>query len=180
MGSPLQSLQQYMKWPSEKCPFSTFCVESHTKERVPMRQIARIGAVACATAALAVTGPSAMAAQMGDHGPKPAAPAPPPRGEIVICNHSGYMFDVFADGPSIREDDLAGSFDECTDWARVLTGKYDIGFALRVPSQSNVIIQARFKREDHVFYKVFNGQGIVTTNVGRDELTRVDLYIPRA
>jgi hypothetical protein len=145
-----------------------------------MRQIARAGAVAFAAAALTVTGVSAaIAAPMGD-APKPARPAPPPHGQIVVCNHSGYMFDVFADGPSIREDDLAGSFDECTDWRPVLTGKYDIGFALRVPSQQNVIIQARFKREGHVFYKVFNGQGIVTTNVGRDELTRVDLYIPRA
>jgi len=144
-----------------------------------MRQIARLGAVAFATAALALTGTSAMAAPMGD-APHHNRPAPPPTGQIVICNHSGYMFDVFADGPSIREDDLAGSFDECTDWASVLTGKYDIGFALRVPSQQNIIIQARFKREDHVFYKVFNGQGIVTTNVGRSELTRVDLYIPRA
>jgi hypothetical protein len=138
------------------------------------------GAVVCATAALALAGTSAVAAPVGDmpH-PKAAKPAPPPRGEIVICNHSGYMFDVFADGPSIREDDLAGSFDECTDWARVLTGNYEIGFALRVPSQQNVIIQARFKREDHVFYKVFNTQGIVRANVGNHELTRVDLYIPR-
>jgi hypothetical protein len=145
-----------------------------------MRQIARAGAVAFAAAALTVTGISAaMAAPMGD-APKPARPAPPPTGQIAICNHSGYMFDVFADGPSIREDDLAGTFDECTDWRPVLTGKYDIGFALRVPSQSNVIIQARFKREGHVFYKVFNGQGIVSTSVGKDELTRVDLYIPRA
>jgi hypothetical protein len=145
-----------------------------------MRQIARAGAVAFAAAALTVTGVSAaMAAPMGD-APKPHRAAPPPVGQIVVCNHSGYMFDVFADGPSIREDDLAGSFDECTDWRPVLAGKYDIGFALRVPSQQNVIIQARFKREGHVFYKVFNNQGIVTTNVGRDELTRVDLYIPRA
>jgi hypothetical protein len=145
-----------------------------------MRQIARAGAVAFAAAAITLTGISAAtAAPMGDK-PHPAAPAPPPTGEIVICNHSGYMFDVYADGPSIREDDLAGSFDECTNWRRVLTGKYDIGFALRVPSQQNVLIQARFKREDHVFYKVFNGQGLVSTSVGRDELTRVDLYIPRA
>jgi hypothetical protein len=145
-----------------------------------MRQIARAGAVAFAAAALTVTGISAaMAAPMGD-APRPARPAPPPTGQIAICNHSGYMFDVFADGPSIREDDLAGSFDECTDWRPVLTGKYDIGFALRVPSQQNVIIQARFKREGHVFYKVFNGQGIVSTSVGNHELTRVDLYIPRA
>jgi hypothetical protein len=144
-----------------------------------MRQIARVGAVAFAAAALSVTGVSAaMAAPMGD-APRPHHAAPP-TGEIVICNHSGYMFDVFADGPSIREDDLAGSFDECTDWRPVLIGKYDIGFALRIPSESNVIIQARFKRDGHVFYKVFNHQGIVSTNVGRGELTRVDLYIPRA
>jgi len=139
------------------------------------------GAVVCATAALALTATSAVAAPAGDMPHPHAAPPPaPPRGEIVICNHSGYMFDVFADGPSIRTDDLAGSFDECTDWARVLTGNYEIGFALRVPSQQNVIIQARFKRDDHVFYKVFNHEGIIKTNVGRGELTRVDLYIPRA
>jgi hypothetical protein len=138
-----------------------------------MRKMTRAGAVvfaAAAATAVVLPASSASAATAGGG----------PRGEIVICNHSGYMFDVYADGPSIREDDLAGSFDECTDWARVLTGRYDIGFALRVPSQSNVIIQARFKRDDHVFYKVFNQQGVVSTNVGYGELTRVDLYIPRA
>jgi hypothetical protein len=160
-------------------PVFDLLVGSQPKERVSMRQIARAGAVAFAAAALAFTGTAAHAAPMGDK-PKPAAPAPPPVGQIVICNHSGYMFDVYADGPSIREDDLAGSFDECTDWRPVLTGKYDIGFALRVPSQQNILIQARFKREGHVFYKVFNGQGVVSTSVARDELTRVDLYIPRA
>jgi hypothetical protein len=139
------------------------------------------GVLAAATACLLLTLPAgtAGAVTMGD-APKPAKAAPPPTGQIVICNHSGYMFDVFADGPSIREDDLAGTFDECTDWRPVLTGKYDIGFALRIPSQANVIIQARFKREGHVFYKVFNGQGIVSTSVANHELTRVDLYIPRA
>jgi hypothetical protein len=136
-----------------------------------MRNLSRAGAVVVAAAAASAVVVPASAAH---------AYSGPPRGEIVICNHSGYMFDVYADGPSIREDDLAGSFDECTDWARVLPGKYDIGFALRVPSQQNVIIQARFKREDHVFYKVFNGQGVVSTSVAPQELTRVDLYIPRA
>jgi hypothetical protein len=138
-----------------------------------MRNLNRAGAVvvaAAAASAIVIPASAAHAATTGGI----------PRGEIVICNHSGYMFDVYADGPSIREDDLAGSFDECTDWSRVLPGKYDIGFALRVPSQQNVIIQARFKREGHVFYKVFNNQGVVTTNVGYRELTRVDLYIPRA
>ena len=136
-----------------------------------MRKMTRAGAVVVAAAAATAVALPASAAHASDG---------PPRGEIVICNHSGYMFDVYADGPSIREDDLAGSFDECTDWARVLTGKYDIGFALRVPSTQTVIIQARFKRDDHVFYKVFNGEGVVSTNVGHDELTRVDLYIPKA
>jgi hypothetical protein len=138
-----------------------------------MRKMNRAGAVVVAAAAASAIVLPASAAHAANTGGVP-------RGEIVICNHSGYMFDVYADGPSIREDDLAGSFDECTDWARVLPGKYDIGFALRVPSQQNVIIQARFKREDHVFYKVFNHEGVVSTSVGPQELTRVDLYIPRA
>lgn len=103
-----------------------------------------------------------------------------PRGEMVICNHSGYIFDLFADGPSSRTDDLAGNYDECTDWARVLPGNYDIGYSLRIPSQQNVIIQARIKREGHVIYKVFkNSTGILKTNVAPDKTTRVDLFIPR-
>jgi hypothetical protein len=89
------------------------------------------GVLAAAAACLSIALPAG-AATMGD-APKPAKPVPPPTGQIVICNHSGYMFDVYADGPSIREDDLAGSFDECTDWRPVLTGGYDIGFALRLP-----------------------------------------------
>jgi hypothetical protein len=139
------------------------------------------GVLAAAAACLSIALPAgtAGAAITGDK-PKPAPAPPPPTGQIVICNHSGYMFDVYAEGASIRTDDLAGSFDECTDWAPVLTGGYSIGFALRVPSQQNVIIQARFKRENHVFYKVFNGQGVVSSNVAKDETTRVDLYIPRA
>lgn len=103
-----------------------------------------------------------------------------PRGELVICNHSGYIFDLFADGPSTRTDDLAGNFDECTDWYRVLPGNYEIGYSLRIPSQQNVIIQARIKREGHVIYKIFkNSSGILKTNVAPDETTRVDLFIPR-
>ncbi len=31
-----------------------------------------------------------------------------------------------------------------------------------------------------MFYKVFNNEGIVSTNVGPDQLTRVDLFIPQA
>jgi hypothetical protein len=90
------------------------------------------------------------------------------------------MFNVYADGPSVREDDLAGSFDECTDWAKVLTGGYNIGFGLRTTSAQNVIIQARFKRDDHVYYKVFNREGIIPAFVNAGEVTRVDLFIPQA
>src|SRR5689334_824796 len=88
------------------------------ESEIPMRTSVRTaGVLAAAAACLSIALPagSASAAPMGD-APKPAKPAPPPTGRIVICNHSGYMFDVYADGPSIREDDLAGSFDECTDW----------------------------------------------------------------
>ncbi|MGQ0846568.1 MAG: hypothetical protein ACT4QF_20790 [Sporichthyaceae bacterium] len=134
-----------------------------------MRKMSRAGAVVVAAAAATAVLPAAAATASST-----------PRGEIVICNHSGYMFDVYADGPSLRSDDLAGSFDECTDWYRVLPGSYQIGFSLRVPSQQNVIIQARFKRDGHVFYKVFNGQGVVSTSVAKDRTTRVDLFIPRA
>jgi|GEM_PF-1756998 len=109
----------------------------------------------------------------------PKAP-PPPVGQIIICNHSGYMFDVFADGPSIREDDLAGSFDECTDWSPVLVGNYQVGFGLRTASgQSKVIIGARFKRDGHVYYKTFNGEGLITGFVNKDEVMRIDLFIPQ-
>ena len=106
-------------------------------------------------------------------------PPPPPLGTIIVCNHSGYMFNVYADGPSIREDDLAGSFDECTAWDKVLTGNYQIGFGLRTTSTQNVIIQARFKRNDHVFYKVFNNEGVIQGFVNKDEVMRIDLFIPQ-
>ena len=149
-----------------------------------MRKISRGGAAlfAVATAATVLAPASANAVSMGDKPEKHVKvvkSSPPPRGELVICNHSGYMFDVYADGPSLRTDDLAGNFDECTDWARVLPGSYDIGFSLRIPSQQNVIIQARMKRDGHVFYKVFNGEGVVNGKVAADRTTRVDLFIPR-
>ena len=149
-----------------------------------MRKISRFGAAA---ATLAVAGLAAAPAQSASAAPMalakhhPHAPAvpPPPLGKIVVCNHSGYMFNVYADGPSIREDDLAGSFDECTDWAPVLTGNYQVGFGLRTTSTQNVIIQARFKRDDHVFYKVFNNEGVIQGFVNKDEVMRVDLFIPQ-
>jgi hypothetical protein len=143
-----------------------------------MRNISRVGAAAVTLAVAGIAAApmqSASAASM-HHGPKVP---PPPMGKIVVCNHSGYMFNVYADGPSIREDDLAGEMDECTDWAPVLTGNYQIGFGLRTTSTQNVIVQARFKRDDHVYYKVFNNEGVLSGFVNRDEVMRVDLFIPQ-
>ena len=101
-------------------------------------------------------------------------------GMLVICNHTGYVFDVYADGPDAREDDLAGSFDECTDWSPVSTGRYDVGFSMRTPSQQPVAIAARFNRDGVTYYKTFNNQGVVGAYVGPDKSTRIDLFVPRA
>ena len=136
-----------------------------------MRKMSRAGmvvAAAVSTASVLLPVGSASAHERG-----------PVLGSIQVCNHSGYLFNVYADGPSVRTDDLAGSFDECTDWARVLPGNYQVGFGLRTASSQNVIIQARFKRNDHVFYKVFNNEGVLYTGVGPNQLTRVDLFIPQ-
>jgi hypothetical protein len=99
-------------------------------------------------------------------------------GTLVICNHTGYVFDVYADGASVREDDLAGSFDECTDWKPLLVGRYDVGFSMRTPSQQPVVIQARFNRDGATYYKTFNNQGVVSAYVAPDQPTRIDLFIP--
>ena len=141
-----------------------------------MRKITRAGAAA---ATLAVAGIAAAPMQSASAASMHKGPPPPPLGTIVVCNHSGYMFNVFADGPSIREDDLAGEMDECTNWDKVLTGNYQVGFGLRTTSTQNVIIQARFKRDDHVYYKVFNSEGVLSGFVNKDETMRVDLFIPQ-
>ncbi|HEX3827774.1 MAG TPA: hypothetical protein VHV82_10930 [Sporichthyaceae bacterium] len=141
-----------------------------------MRKITRAGAAA---ATLAVAGIAAVPMQSASAASTHHGPPPPPLGMIVVCNHSGYMFNVYADGPSIREDDLAGEMDECTSWDKVLTGNYQIGFGLRTTSTQNVIIQARFKRDDHVYYKVFNNEGVLSGFVNKDETMRVDLFIPQ-
>jgi hypothetical protein len=99
-------------------------------------------------------------------------------GTLVICNHTGYVFDVYADGPSVRQDDLAGSFDECTDWKPLWVGRYDVGFSMRTPSQQPVVIQARFNRDGVTYYKTFNNQGVVSAYVAPDQTTRIDLFIP--
>lgn len=101
-------------------------------------------------------------------------------GVLVICNHTGYVFGVYADGPSIREDDLAGSFDECTDWKPVKVGDYTIGFTMRTPSQQPAMIQARINRDDVTYYKTFNSQSTLDTNVAGEQVTRIDLFIPQS
>ncbi|HEX3827773.1 MAG TPA: hypothetical protein VHV82_10925, partial [Sporichthyaceae bacterium] len=113
-----------------------------------MRNSARFGAIAVAAAAATSLGALPAGAASADGAPPavpvhhaahhhhaaPMPPPPPPLGMIIVCNHSGYMFNVYADGPSIREDDLAGEMDECTSWDKVLTGNYQIGFGLRTTS----------------------------------------------
>jgi hypothetical protein len=111
---------------------------------------------------------------------KAKAQAAAGHGMLVICNHTGYVFDVYADGPDVREDDLAGSFDECTDWSPVSTGRNDVGFSMRTPSQQPVAIAARFSRDGVTYYKTFNNQGVVAAYVGPDQSTRIDLFVPRA
>ena len=111
----------------------------------------------------------------------PAQAAEQPRGRLLVCNHAGYMFKVFADGPSTRHDDLSGEGDECTHWKPVLPGRYTVGFVLRHPSKKPIVISARVKRGSTVFYKVVKpfGGGIALT-IPPDELTRIDLFIRRA
>lgn len=99
------------------------------------------------------------------------------KGDLLVCNNSGYMFDVYADGPEVRKADLG---DECSDWWKpVEKGTYDLGFALRIPSEDNLIIQVRVRRGQHTFYKVFNSSGQVKARVAPGEMTKVDLFIPR-
>jgi len=144
-----------------------------------MRKIARAGAVVVAAAAIAGFGVPAGAATTNHHGFEFGEGFEGDDGLIQVCNHSGYLFNVFADGPSVRTDDLAGSFDECTHWHVVEAGQYIIGFGLRTASTQKVIIQARIKRGNRVFYENFSDEGKITTNVGEEQRTRVDLFIPQ-
>lgn len=113
--------------------------------------------------------------------PAPAEAATEPRSPLRVCNHAGYIDEVYADGPSSRHDDLSGSADECTHWKPVLPGRYMVGFHLRSPSRKDLVISARVKRGDKVFYKdvkAFGGGIAVTMPPG--EATRVDLFVRRA
>lgn len=99
-------------------------------------------------------------------------------GAIVICNHSGYGYGIYADGPSAEQTDLAGSFDECERWD-VLPGAYELGMTAYAPGSDPLLFQARFKRNGHSIYKVFNGEGTINFNVAEGKTTRVDLFVPQ-
>ncbi|HEX3828445.1 MAG TPA: hypothetical protein VHV82_14360 [Sporichthyaceae bacterium] len=147
-----------------------------------MNKMTRFGAAGCAAAAGLVLLPTAMADATTVA--KNGAPPKPPTGIIQACNRSGYMFNVYVDGPSLREDDLAGlsKSGECSAWDPVLVGAYQIGFGLRTTSgggEGAVIIQARFRRNNHVYYKVFNNEGNITTFVNKGDNIELDLMIPQ-
>jgi hypothetical protein len=149
-----------------------------------MNKMIRFGAAVCAAAAGSVLLPATMA-DATTAKKDAAAPPPPPTGIIQVCNRSGYMFNVYVDGPSLREDDLAGlsKSGECSAWDPVLVGSYQIGFGLRTTSnaagEGPVIIQARFRRNHHVYYKVFNSEGVISTFVNRGDNIELDLMIPQ-
>jgi hypothetical protein len=98
-------------------------------------------------------------------------------GGMVVCNHGGYGFDVFADGPDSFTDDLAGSFDECADWSPARAGQYEVGFSFPYSAPPGTLINVRVKRAGHTTYRNFNNEGTFNTNVGRGQVTRIDFYI---
>jgi hypothetical protein len=98
-------------------------------------------------------------------------------GGMVVCNHGGYGFDVFADGPDSFTDDLAGSFNECADWAPARAGQYEVGFSFPYAAPPGTIFNIRIKRAGHTTYRNFNSEGTFDTNVGRGQITRIDFYI---
>jgi hypothetical protein len=99
------------------------------------------------------------------------------RGAMVVCNHGGYGFDVYADGPSSFSDDLAGSFDECADWSPAKAGQYEVGFSFPYAAPPGTLFEVRIKRNGHTTYRSFNNEGSFTTNVGKNQTTRIDFYI---
>jgi hypothetical protein len=98
-------------------------------------------------------------------------------GRMIVCNHGGYGFDVFADGPDSFTDDLAGSFNECADWAPARAGAYEVGFSFPYAAPPGTIFNIRIKRNGHTTYRNFNSEGTFNTNVGQGQVTRIDFYI---
>ncbi len=124
--------------------------------------------VALVATAAALPGTAAMASADG-HGSR--------KGAMVVCNHGGYGFDIYADGPSSFSDDLAGSFDECADWSPAKVGQYEVGFSFPYAAPPGTLFEVRIKRNGHTTYRQFNDEGSFTTNVGKNQTTRIDFYI---
>jgi hypothetical protein len=127
---------------------------------------------ACLVAA--VLGPATAADAVGED------PAPT-RGTIMVC--SANNSDVFVDGPSIREDDLASftKSGECTNWKPVLPGNYEVGYAMRTTSTHPILVECLVRRnKQHIIYKRLNNEGHLYTTVAPGELTRIDLWITQA
>ncbi|MGQ0843593.1 MAG: hypothetical protein ACT4QF_05620 [Sporichthyaceae bacterium] len=99
------------------------------------------------------------------------------RGAMVVCNHGGYGFGVYADGPDSFSDDLAGSFDECADWSPARTGQYEVGFSFPYATPPGTLFEVRIKRNGHTTYRTFNDEGSFSTNVGKNQTTRIDFYV---
>jgi hypothetical protein len=136
-----------------------------------MRDLSRAAAVASTVAVIAMLAPAAPAGAAVEHWHE--------HGELEICNHSGYEYGVYADGPSARQADLAG-FDECRHW-EVGVGRYEIGFDRRITAdpEQRIIAQARVERGPVTEYRDFDPRGVITTFVSPAHKTRVDLFIPR-
>jgi hypothetical protein len=96
---------------------------------------------------------------------------------MVVCNHGGYGFNVYADGPDSFVDDLAGSFNECADWSPATPGGYQIGFSFPYAPPPGTLFQIRVKADGTTTYRTFNGQGTFDTNVRPGRTTRIDFYI---
>jgi len=122
----------------------------------------------------AVLGPATAADAVGE---QPA----PSRGTIQVC--SANNSDVYVEGPSFREDDLASftKTGECTNWKPVLPGNYEMGFAMRTTSTHTILVECLIRRgKQHIVYKRLNNEGHVYTAVAPGELTRIDLWITQA
>lgn len=133
--------------------------------RMTPRRSAMLLAVTAAAALLPAAGATAAVDGYGRYG------------SMVVCNHGGYGFDIYADGPQAFTDDLAGSFDECADWSPARTGAYEVGFSFPYAAPPGTLFQIRIKRAGHSTYRVFNAEGSFTTNVGARQTTRIDFYV---
>lgn len=103
--------------------------------------------------------------------------SPSRSGAMVVCNHGGYGFRVYADGPSTFSDDLAGSFNECADWRPAKAGAYRVGFSFPEPPPPGTLFEVRIKAGGNTTYRRFTDEGDFGTNVRPGQTTRIDFNI---